>query len=63
MSAVSELVSLPSAERGYRDLASCYREAGMGEEAEAVEFLISEKFRADITGSDQGQHRDHTVVP
>lgn len=58
MKGVASVVSMPSAERGYEELASLYDKAGMAEEAEAVRFLISEKFRADHPRPDEGQHRD-----
>jgi len=47
MSSLSLLVSFPAAERGYKELASYYEEDGRVDDAQAIKFLISEKFRAD----------------
>lgn len=55
MSSLSLLVSLPAAERGYRELASYYEEAGRDEDAQAVRFLISEKFRANDPDNNEEQ--------
>lgn len=58
MAGVASVVSMPSAERGYEELASLYERAGMADEAEAVRFLISEKFRAHDPDTDEGQRGD-----
>lgn len=44
VSALYAIVAQPSAMRGYEDLAKAYSSINMVDEAEAVRFLISEKF-------------------
>jgi hypothetical protein len=60
ISAISRVASAPSSRAGYEEMLKCYVESGMGEEADSVSFLISEKFRADSSNSDPEQRRDDT---
>lgn len=50
------ILDSPSAERGYEELARRYEECGMMEEAEALKFLVSEKFHAYGPCADPEQH-------
>lgn len=63
VSALARIASAPSSQGGYEELLKCYRSAGMAEEAEAVSFLISEKFRANGADSDSGQPGDDRALP
>lgn len=63
MSSLSLLASFPAAERGYEELASYYEEAGRAEDAQAVRFLISEKFRANDPDNNEEQRQHSGPVP
>jgi hypothetical protein len=53
-----DLLERPDAERPYLELARRYRELGMEPEAEAVVFLVEERFGDQIAdGSDSGEGR------
>lgn len=62
-SALSSLASFPGAARGYEEFARALDSVGMPEDAEAVRFLISEKFRDHRSGSDEEQQGDDRKVP
>lgn len=62
MSSLSLLASFPAAERGYEELASYYQEIGRVDDAEAVRFLISEKFRANDPDNNKEQRQDIETV-
>jgi len=61
--AIYSIMERPGTPKGYEELAECYRSMGMEEEGEAVRSLISEKFRADNTDTNEGQLLDHRKVP
>jgi len=61
--AVELIMERPWARKGYEDLASYYDSTGMGDEAEVVRFLVSERFGADHTSPDEEQREDHIGVP
>jgi hypothetical protein len=63
ISALSKIASAPSSRAGYEELARCYREGGMEEEADSVYFLISEKFRVDSASSDSERRGHDTSLP
>jgi len=58
ISALARIAAAPSSSGGYEELLRCYISAGMSEEAEAVSFLISEKFRANGSSSCPEQSGD-----
>lgn len=62
VASLARIASAPSSRGGYEELMRCYVTAGRTEEAEAVSFLISEKFRANGTDTDAGQQGDHREV-
>ena len=47
VSALLMVVEIPSARKGYEDLATSYELMSMSDEADCVRFLVSEKFDAD----------------
>lgn len=54
------VVEKPSARKGYEDLLSSYESMGMREEADCIEFLISQRFDADGSNPDEGQLRNRS---
>lgn len=53
LSALLFIMENPFAEKGYEDLKRHYSALGMTREAEAIEFLLSEKSNANSTNSCQ----------
>jgi pentatricopeptide repeat protein len=61
VSALNEVLNLPSAERPYQMLVDAYLKEGMKEEAEAVLFLMKKRFggKNDLhPDSDEEQRKD-----
>jgi DNA-binding SARP family transcriptional activator len=56
--ALAMILERPFAERGYEQLMRYYEQAGMSGEAEAVGFLIKERFHADGSDASEGQRDD-----
>jgi hypothetical protein len=52
-SALNFVLENPRAERGYEALRDCYRRSGMNEEADAVAFLLKERFIANDSDTHQ----------
>lgn len=63
VSALAKIAAHPSSSGGYEELLRHYMADGMSAEAEAVSFLISEKFRADGSNSDPEQSGDDKPLP
>lgn len=58
LSALTMILENPFAERGYEILKGRYEECGMLEEAEALGFLMKERFHADGADAGEGQRKD-----
>lgn len=60
---VAFVLENPLVEKGYEDLMKQYESCGMSEDAEALGFLIRERFNAHHTSSDEEQRGDSRKDP
>lgn len=58
METLVEIVEAPSAERAYHDLKKHYVNNEMTEEAQAVDFLIKQKFNVNNSNTDKEQREN-----
>lgn len=62
LGSLAKIASHPNSTAGYEELLRCYLDMGMVEEAGAIEFLISEKFRAKGSDTDPEQQGDDKAL-